>query len=94
MKAKEFMAFQIHINIPEDSRRARAVQKRAAEQHLSPDQAAEQIFDEAVNSIERLSPGEEMWGAFGAPEDASILDEAMSHVRESRASDRLRDPGQ
>lgn len=44
------MTFDFHLIIQEDSRRWQAVQQVAKEQHITPEQAAEQVFDAGVRA--------------------------------------------
>lgn len=44
------MAFEFHLHIQEESRRWQAIQQIAQEQQITPEQAAEQVFDEGVRA--------------------------------------------
>jgi len=42
------MAFDFHLHIPESSRRGQVIQMIVAEQHITPEQAAERLLEEAA----------------------------------------------
>ena len=89
------MAFDLHLSIPENTPRWKAVQQVAAEQHITPEQAAERIFDEATRAklLGKKTPAQEMLGAFSSPEDVALMDEVMEIVHARRAADVPRDFG-
>jgi len=83
------MAFDLHIHIDSESLEANVVESIVRRDHVSPEEAVLRVLREKG----ALSPAQEMIGAFSSPEDLAIMDEAMQHVRELRASDQLRDFG-
>jgi len=88
------MALELHITIQEDSARWRAVRQVAETEHISPEQAAERLLDEAVEAhlSGKKTPAQELIGAFSSPEDVAAIDAAMAAVREHRHDyDRVRD---
>ncbi len=89
------MAFDLHLSIPENTPRWKAVQQVAAEQHITPEQAAERIFDEATRAklLGKKTPAQEMWGAFSGPEDVAMLDEIVTEAYALRLADQPRDFG-
>ncbi len=86
------MAFDLHINIPENSPAGQAVRRVVVTENLTPEQAVRRILTDAAKG-QAKTPAEEMWGAFSSDEDSAITDEAMKHVRAMRQTDRLRDFG-
>ena len=44
------MAFEFHLQIPENSRRWQAIKQVAQERQITPAEAAEQVFDEGVRA--------------------------------------------
>ena len=72
----------LHITIPENSYRWQAVQRVAEKEHITPEQAAEQVFDDGVRAqVQPESPGN-LWG-LGA-EDADVLDVIVAEALAER----------
>ena len=87
------MAFDFHLIIQEDSRRWKAVQQLAQEQHITPEQAAEQVFDAGVSAqvgerkprrLPNLEVAETM-PIFGMFADKPEFSEAIDRVIASRS---------
>jgi len=87
------MAFEFHLHIREDSRQAEVLQTMARQQHITPEEVAQQLLEQAIEAKIQPSPTEQMWGAFSSDEDSAITDEAMKHVTALRQTDHLRDFG-
>ena len=90
---QEPMAFEFHLHIREDSRQAEVLQTMARQQHITPEEVAQQLLEQAIEAKIQPSPTEQMWGAFSSDEDSAITDEAMKHVTALRQTDHLRDFG-
>lgn len=45
------MSFELHLSIPEGSRQWRAIQRVASEQNVTPEVAAEQLFEVGVRTV-------------------------------------------
>jgi hypothetical protein len=80
----------LHITIPENSPRWQVVKRVAETKHITPQQAAEQVFDDGVRVQVQIERPGNVWG-LGA-EDADVLDtivaEAMAE-RQDRFARRL-----
>jgi hypothetical protein len=91
------MSFEIHLNIPEDSKRGHIIASVAAGQQLTPNQAVEKIIDLVAQkqiSSSKKNAGSRIPGLPSEPisdEDAAIVDEAMELVMQARTerSERL-----
>jgi len=86
------MAFDLHISIQENTHRWRAVQQVAAEQQVTPEQAAERVFDAGVRAqvgesrprrLPNLEIAESM-PIFGMFADRPEFSEAIDRVISSR----------
>lgn len=84
------MAFDLHISIPENSPAALVIQRVSADEEITLEQAVTRILTEAAS---RKSPAEEMWGAFSSDEDSALMDDVITLVRESRATETTRNIG-
>jgi hypothetical protein len=72
----------LHITILENSSRWQAVQRVAEKDHITPEEAADQVFDDGVRvQVVPARPGN-LWG-LGA-EDADVLDGIVSEAMEER----------
>jgi hypothetical protein len=49
------MGYEIHLKIPEGSRRGHLIASIAAEQHITPSQAVEKIIDQATQRVSKTS---------------------------------------
>jgi len=78
---------------PEDSRRARVIRSIAEEQHITPQEAAQRLLEEAIDAKTQPSPAEQMWGAFSGDEDAAMLDEIVIEAYALRLANPSRDSG-
>ena len=87
------MAFEVHLSIEENSRRWQAIQRIAQERQISPEQAAEEVFDEGVRAqmgggksrrLPNLEVAESM-PIFGMFADKPEFSEAMDEVIASRS---------
>lgn len=85
------MSFDLHLTLPDHSPAAQAIQRVSVMAHISPEQAAAQLLDEAAKRHDEKTPAEELIGAFSSDEDSAVIDAAMKHVQELRQGDRLRD---
>ena len=86
------MIFDFHLVIQEDSHRWQAVQQVAHEQHITPEEAAEQVFDAGVRAqvgerkprrLPNLEIAETM-PIFGMFADKPEFSEAIDRVIASR----------
>ena len=84
------MAFDLHLSIPESSPMGQAVQRLVLIENVTPEQAVTQMLTEAARHRARLTPAEELIGAFSSPEDVILIDEAMDTARRLRAIDAQR----
>jgi hypothetical protein len=76
------MALDLHIRIPENSARWRAVQQLAASEHITPEEAAERVFDDGVRAQLPEHRAGNIWG-IGA-DDADVLDEIVASAMAER----------
>lgn len=87
------MAFDFHLHIQEETRRWQAVQQIAQERQITPEQAAEQVFDEGVRvqvdgrKLRRLPDLEiaETMPIFGMFANKPEFSEAIDNVIASRS---------
>jgi len=90
------MAFDLHITVTENSLEAHVIQKVAEDSHISPEQAAQRLFEEAVRAhLEgEKTPAQNLIGAFSSEEGVAAIDEAMAVIHAQRPDyDRVRDLG-
>jgi len=87
------MAFDLQITIPEPSPAADAISRLAADNHITPAEAAVKLLDEVAKLHDKPLPGEELIGLFSSPEDSALIDEAMAMAQERRKLDEPRDFG-
>lgn len=84
------MSFDIpKLHIPDNSPEAHAVEQVMQSQHVGPEEAVRHILREADNR----NPAQRMIGLFSNDEDAALMDEVMSMVEVSRATETTRDIG-
>lgn len=88
------MALVFHLQFEEDSRQARVIQTIAERQHITPQEVAQRLLEEAIEAQTHPTPAEELLGAFSGPEDRKAVDDAMGFVRDNRKDyDVIRDFG-
>ena len=88
------MPFDFHLHVREDSRQAQVIKTIAEQQHITPQEAAQRIWEEAIQARTQPTPAEELLGAFSSPEDREAVDAAMEFVRANRKNyDVIRDFG-
>lgn len=87
------MALNLHISVSDQSDLAQVVQRLAAAEHISTDEAATQLLTEAAKLHRNRTPAEEMLGAFSSPEDLALMDEVMKVVHARREADLPKDFG-
>lgn len=84
------MAFDFHFHIPDNSDQGQAIQRMADEQHITPEEAAARLLEEAARLHLHRSPAAQLMGAFSSEEDHELLEDAMSFAKRNRQAD-LRD---
>ena len=95
------MAFDVLIHIAEDTQRGRAIQRFVEEQHVTPEQAVEQLIEAGIqaraqlieNSPNGKTPAEMLLGLFSNPEDAALMDEVIAIAYEGRGETSTRSIG-
>ena len=81
------MNYELTLDIAEDSLEGLNIDSIAEEMHVSREDAARQILQKRQQSRNGATTrgGSSIIGSFSAPEDAEILDEAMTLVLDDRS---------
>ena len=78
------MSYQITLNIAEDSEANRLIERVAAREQLSREEAALQLIEGARQPRAANPDAYKIIGMFSSPEDIAIVDEAMELIMEER----------
>lgn len=87
------MALEFHLQIQENSLQAKVLQSLAAERHISPEEVAQQLLEEAISARTQSTPAQQMVGAFSSVEESSMLEEIVAEAYELRSASQPRDFG-
>lgn len=87
------MAFDFRIHIAENSQQAQVIQDLAAEQHITPEEAAQRVFNEGLNLHTKPTPIQQTWGALSSPAEIAMLDDIVAEAYEQRLANPPRDFG-
>lgn len=92
-ESRRNMDFDIHLHIPENSQQGQIIQALAADQQITPQEAAQRVFNEGLKLHVGGSPASRMIGLFSSPEDLAVMEEVDKLIAENRQSHTSREIG-